>query len=89
MGQRERFFEVLGKVEDRKIYQILKRSSETMDECVNSWNLIIWYNRLDAEIELLWELKLLEINIYGRLKGTLEDYYKIFLIRLQKEERKL
>lgn len=86
MGQRERFFEALEKIEDMNIYRILQRSSETLDACVNSWDLVIWYNRLEAEVDLLWELKLLEINIYARLRGTLEDYYKMFLKQLQKEE---
>ncbi|HIU75503.1 MAG TPA: hypothetical protein IAC62_06455 [Candidatus Pelethocola excrementipullorum] len=86
MVQRERFFGALEKIEDMRSYRILQRSSETLDACVNSWDLVIWYNRLEAELDLLWELKLLEINSYARVKGTLEDYFKIFLKQLQKEE---
>lgn len=86
MGQRERFFGALEKIEDMRIYRVLQRSSETLDACVNSWDLVIWYNRLEAELDILWELKLLEMNSYARVKGTLEDYFKMFLNQLQKEE---
>ncbi|WP_230397612.1 hypothetical protein [Novisyntrophococcus fermenticellae] len=87
MGKkRERLIGALQKIEDINIYRILKRSFEILDECVDPWNLTIWYNRMEAEIELLWELRQLETELYGRLKGTLEDYFRIFLIQLQKEE---
>lgn len=87
MGKkRERLIGTLQKIEDINIYRILKRSFGILDECVDSWNLTIWYNRMEAQIELLWELRQLETELCGRLKGTLEDYFRIFLIQLQEEE---
>ena len=49
-------------------------------------NVITWYHRLDAKIELLWEIKLMDLSVYMRLNGTLEDYFKAFLRRMEKEE---
>lgn len=86
MEQRRRFVESLVTLVDPEVYGPLIQTEETLSQCVNSWNVVIWYHRLDAKIELLWEMKLLDGGIYTRLKGTLEDYYRSMMRRAKEEE---
>lgn len=86
MEQRKRFLESLYELADRDAYRPLMQTEETFSECVNSWNILVWYHRLDAKIEFLWEMKLLDGGIYTRLKGTLEDYFQAMMRTAQKEE---
>ena len=86
MEQERRFFAALEKLRDKEWYLPLARAAETFKESTTTWNVITWYHRLDAKIELLWEIKLMDLSVYRRLNGTLEDYFKAFLRRMEKEE---
>lgn len=89
LEQLKRVLDTVQNIENEKVRNFFCGILRIMAECVLPWDLVLWYNRLDASLELAWELRVIDENIYARLKGTTEDYYMASLRILEAEKDKL